>query len=351
MTPWQRNIKNKITKLFSWEYWPMSVVYFPAGIYYIYLSIRAKSFFFFSASNPTIETGGMFFESKSKIFELIPKEFLPKTILITEHTSQSEMLIEYSAAGFTFPVVAKPDRGERGWGVSIINSIDELLEYKKHHPIDFQIQEYIDYPVELSVFYYRSPNDVNGIITSVTSKELLAVLGDGKSSIQQLVEKMPRALLQYDILHKQFGDKWNYILPLNQKKVLVPYGNHVRGALFLDFCHEIVESLINVFDMLSKRIEGFYFGRYDLKCKSIDDLKRGVNFKIVELNGAGAEPAHIYQPGFSFLKAQKVIINHFKMMFDASVKNNKKGVRYLTYKEYKELKKSEKLYKMKVTSL
>ncbi len=348
MTPLQRNIKNRITKLTHWEYWPMNVVYLPAAFYYLYLSIKAKSLFFFSASNPSIETGGMFFESKSKIFDILPKEYLPKTIKISDADSQQELLNHFNRNEFNFPIIVKPDRGERGWGVTIVNSIDELLAYKLSHPIDFQLQEYIDYPIELSIFYFRSPKNEKGILTSITQKELLSVTGDGTSTIEQLIEQKPRALLQYNVLEKQFRSEWNFVLPLGEKKVLVPYGNHVRGALFNDYCHIIDEQLTTVFDEISKKIDGFYFGRYDLRCNSIEELKQGKKIKIVELNGAGAEPAHIYQPGFSFWKAQHVILSHFKMMYEAAKENNKMGTPYMTYQEYKDLKIAEKNYKMKV---
>jgi len=75
-------LRRYFIKATSWEYWPMWLVYFPVSFYYIFLAIKARSFFFFSASNPTIETGGMFFESKWKIFELIPKNYFPTTIYI-----------------------------------------------------------------------------------------------------------------------------------------------------------------------------------------------------------------------------------------------------------------------------
>ena len=95
-------------KTTSWEYWPMWIVYFPVSFYYIYLSIKARSFFFFSASNPTIETGGMFFESKWKIFELIPQQYFPTTIYINENESLKTVINKISKAKILYPIIA-PD--------------------------------------------------------------------------------------------------------------------------------------------------------------------------------------------------------------------------------------------------
>jgi hypothetical protein len=127
-------------KTFSWEYWPIWVVYFPVSFYYLYLALKARSLFFFSAANPSIETGGMFFESKWKIFELIPKEYYPKTILIEAHETVEEIQQKIINHKIDFPFITKPDRGERGWGVQKINNFQELQAYKGIAHIDFLIQ-------------------------------------------------------------------------------------------------------------------------------------------------------------------------------------------------------------------
>lgn len=332
-------------KLRSWEYWPMWVVYFPLGFYYTYLAIRARSFFFFSASNPSIETGGMFFESKWSIFKLMPKHYFPKTILVDKEYDLQMIEANMVAANIGFPVIAKPDRGERGWCVKKIHSLAELVQYKTNTNIPFLVQSYIDYPVELSVFYYRHPSSAKGTITSITYKKLLSVIGDGFSTIEVLMRKNDRAFLQYQRLKKDNHIDFNEVLPLGEERVLVPYGNHVLGTMFINFNHIIDEALIHSIDTISKNIQGFYFGRFDLRCASIDDLKQGKNFAILELNGAGAEPAHIYHPGFSFIEAQKVLMQHFRMLFDAARANQQAGIPFMSYQAYKHTKQLEKAFK------
>lgn len=338
-------------KFFNWEYWPMWVVYFPASFYFIYVCLKARSFFFFSAANPSIETGGMFFESKWKIFELIPKQYYPVTIYVDAADDLQSTMQKMTAAGIEFPVIVKPDRGERGWCVKKINNIVELEAYKKIIAIPFLLQAYADYPLEFSIFYYRHPNSDKGNVTSVTLKKLLSVTGDGTSTIEQLIERNDRAFLQSVTLKQNEQINFSRVLENGQEEILVPYGNHVRGAMFLDYNHIVDEQLINTFDTVSKSIEGFYFGRYDLRCASIEDLKQGKNFAILELNGAGAEPAHIYQPGFSFFKAQKVIIAHYKMMYRAAKENKKKGFEYMSFSLFKEIRSMEKKHKQKQEDL
>ena len=340
---WARRI---YIKFFNWEYWPMWLVYFPSIFYFLYLSLKARSFCFFSAANPSIETGGMIFESKWDIFKLIPKEYYPCTILIEANRPIDDVIASMKLASLSFPVIAKPDKGERGWCVAILQNKTDLKNYISDHPIDFLIQQYINYPVELSVFYYRNPNEACGIITSVTGKEYLKVTGNGVSNLYELIMANDRAFLK---INKPLQLCNFYKIPEKGKdEILVPFGNHSRGAMFLDCCSIIDEELTATFNKISKQIQGFYFGRFDLKCRSISDLKKGQYFSILELNGSGAEPSHIYQPGFSFFKAQKVITGHYRMMYEAAKENNKRGVPYMSLKSFSAVRAAEKIHKKKV---
>ena len=67
----KKSIRRFLIQLISWEYWPIWATYLPASLYYSYLSLRAGSPFFFSAANPSIENGGMFFESKKNVYAQI----------------------------------------------------------------------------------------------------------------------------------------------------------------------------------------------------------------------------------------------------------------------------------------
>src|SRR5580693_8965573 len=83
----KRHIHTFFIRLFNWEYWPAKLVYIPVMVYYLILSVKARSFFYYSASNPSIETGGMFAESKWKVLKLIPRNYYPDTVLIPAKTN------------------------------------------------------------------------------------------------------------------------------------------------------------------------------------------------------------------------------------------------------------------------
>lgn len=332
---------NFIIRLTAWEYWPFGIVQFPLFIYWLWLSLRARSVLFFSASNPTIVLGGMFGESKHDVLNLIPERYKPKAVLVKAPAKKETVLRMINDHGLTFPVIFKPDLGERGFMVKKIASEEQIDSYMQALKKDFLIQEFLDLPVELGVFYTRFPEESEGHVTSVVIKDMLTVTGDGKSTLEQLIRDKPRAKLQWPKLKVTHSQLLNSILPAGEQFVLNSIGNHSLGTTFVNGEHLINANLSKTFDKISKQIDGFYFGRYDLRCASIEDLYEG-KIKIMELNGCGAEPAHIYHPGFSLWKALGILFTHWKNIFRISMQNHKKGVPFTSYKEGKAIYKKFK---------
>jgi len=143
---------NFFTRLTNWEYWPFSLIYFPVSFYWIWLIIKARSLFFFTASNPSIEFGGMLGESKFDIFKIINPSLQPKTIFSPPDRPYEHILATLRSTEMDFPLIAKPDVGERGWMVEKINNELELKKYLENTKVNLLLQEYIDLPVELDVF-------------------------------------------------------------------------------------------------------------------------------------------------------------------------------------------------------
>ncbi|RIV23978.1 hypothetical protein DYU11_13525 [Fibrisoma montanum] len=320
-------------RLRHWEYWPFAVVYFPIFIYHLWLSIKARSLFFFSAANPSIETGGLLGESKIDILDLISDEFKPKTLFVPADTHINDVFAQIDAHGLTFPLIAKPNVGERGWRVEKLEHWEDLVNYCQGSPVDFLIQEYVDEPLELGVFYYRFPGQVQGVISSIVQKAFLTIRGNGQNCIEELIMQNERAILQLPALTAKYGHRFHEIPAPGEVITLVPIGNHSKGTTFLDANHLITPGLTRVFDRISAPIDGFYYGRYDLRTRSMADLYAGRHIRVMELNGAGAEPAHIYQPGFSIWEAWNVLVSHWRVLYDISRENHRRGVAYMTLSE------------------
>ncbi len=328
-----KKLKLKFHKITHWEYWSFDIVYIPMYLVWMYYAAKARSFFFFNASNPSIKNAGFLMESKKEIYDILPKEYIPKTILFKYGTSAEDVLKVIESSNISFPCIAKPDIGAKGQAVQKIEEPADIVAYLAKICMNFLIQEFIDLPYEVGIFYCRLPDEQKGKITGIVAKEFLIVKGDGVSSITSLLMKNPRHFLQLGALEKIYGNDLNKVLEKDEQKNLVPYGNHARGAKFVDVSFWADEKFNNSFDLFCKQVPEFYYGRLDVMYNTLEELKEGKNFKVIELNGAGSEPTHIYDPKHSVFFAWKEIARHFKILYNISIKNHKRGYPYLTNKE------------------
>ena len=313
-------------RLLNWEYWPSFIIYIPVFFLFLYYALRSRTLFFFARANPAIETGGMMGESKSRILSQVPEKWKPQTLFISHESSFDEVKDNFKASGLTFPIIAKPDVGERGFLVAKIENEEAFEVYCKKIRADFLVQEYIDLPLELSVLHYRFPSKKQGEITSICIKELLTVTGDGRSTIRELMEAYPRAKLQLQRLLPELGKTASRVPEAGEEVTLEPIGNHVRGTLFRDANHRINSEITEAFDRINHSLEGIYFCRYDLRCRDWETLAKCEEVKILEINGVAGEPAHIYDPDNSIWNAYRDLFRHWNIIYRISREQQKNGV-------------------------
>jgi len=283
-------------------------------------------------------------ESKYEVLTRVPDFLKPQTILIKFPTSTEEIERKIEESKLAFPLIFKPDLGERGWLVRRVDNLKDVENYLSEIKIDFIIQEFIDLPFEFGVYYVRFPSEENGSVNSITAKEFLYVQGDGRKTLQELIFENDRAMLQWESLKEKYKNQLDAVLPNGKKEVLVSIGNHCLGTKFFNGNHLITSQLCESFDRISKNIDGFYFGRYDLRCASFEDLEKG-KVKIVELNGCGAEPSHIYHPGASLWSGIDDLITHWQNLYRVSKENHQRGVAYLSFQEGRSIYKKFKALK------
>ena len=280
-----------------------------------------------------MKNGGFIMDSKIEIYEIIPQKYYPETEFIKEKTSFDVVKQILEKSTIKFPLIAKPDMGLRGSAVKKIDNLEQLENYNSKANFDYLIQKLIPFENEVGIFYIRFPHEKKGRITGIVAKELLEVVGDGTSTIQELVKQNPRFELQLDTLRRDLGTSLNDVLGKGEKRNLVPLGNHCRGAKFIDASYLISDKLTRVINKVCLQIPEFYFGRMDLMYNNWEELEDGKNFELIELNGAASEPTHIYDPKHSIFFAWKVLLQHIKYMYKISDENNKRGFPFLTHKE------------------
>ena len=272
-------------------------------------------------------------EPKKEMYDLLPQEYYPTTfnILPTDNFEIVQQKINHFQ--IEYPLIVKPEIGGQGILFRKIDDENELQLYHRLVPVEYIIQRMVNYPLEVSVFYIRHPNEKKGRITGFLHKIPLHVLGNGKDTLEKLVYMHPKAAKRKAEVKSKHKENWNRVIENGEKYILSYAANHNRGAHFVDLKNEIDQQLVEVFDNISLRIGDFFYGRYDIMCNSIEELKKGKNFSILEYNGCGAEPNHFYDTGYTLGGAYREILLHWKALHQISEYNRSTGIQPWPYKK------------------
>jgi hypothetical protein len=241
----------------------------------------------------------------------------------------TDALRKIEAVGLAFPFVAKPDMGCRGVGVRQIRNEAELAAYIADFPVDRRIvfQELVDHEAEAGIFYVRKPNQARGRIVSVTLKYFPYVYGDGRSTLRELIEGDRRAGPLRHIYLPRHRDRLDMVLRPGEPFRIAFAGSHSRGTIFRNGNAYITEAMTDAFDTIAQDVKEFYFGRFDVRFTSIADLQAGRNFRIVEINGAGAEATHIWDRNTTLSEAYVALMRQYAAMWEIGAANARRGYR------------------------
>lgn len=306
------------------EYWPWWMLVAPIWPLWAWFMLRTRNLTWFTAVNPGMEDSGFLGESKIKILDSIAEQYKPKTIFIEVGQELPDKILD-------FPFIAKPDIGGRGRKIRIITTQAAFEAYHQEVGEDYMIQTIIPYDVEFGVFYIRMPWQSKGEIVSLSQKEFLHVKGDGKSTLKELMQLDYRSVQQIERL-ETYQDL-SVILPEGKTQLLEPIGNHCRGTIFRDKGDLISTTLCEVFDNISQQIDGFYYGRFDLRTKSFEDMLAGKHIYILELNGLTSDAAHIFDPNARLRDAMRVQISNCIKSYKIARYNLKQGAKTTPIKE------------------
>jgi hypothetical protein len=315
-----------------WEFWPPYIFYPPVVGYVIWLMLKHRGATVFTAANPAIPGGGFIGESKAEILRELENSrgYLPQWELIEASLAVEDRIKQ--AKKFVvdhqldFPIILKPDAGQRGSGVGVIKSEAELEAYLSRAKVDTLIQEYAA-GEEFGVFYYRYPDQPQGRIFAITEKRFPSVVGDGESTLERLILNDGRAICMARFLLKKHADRLWETPRAGQRVQLVEIGTHCRGAVFLDGGWVKTDELEAAIDRICRGYEGFYFGRFDIRATNLEDLKLGRNFKVIELNGVTSEATSIYDPKNSVFAAYRILFEQWRIAFEIGAQNRARGAK------------------------
>jgi RimK-like ATP-grasp domain len=272
-----------------------------------------------TAANPGIPDGGTVGESKFDILSKLPADCVIPALLVpsgrvAERVARVHKHIE--STRWDFPVVVKPDVGQRGAGVKLARNMADVKTYLSQVADPVVVQPYHPGPFEAGVFYYRLPGRPTGWILSITDKHFPVIVGDGVSTVEELIWAHPRYRLQADTFLARHSDSLERVPDFGERLPLGMAGNHCQGTLFLDGRHLITPALERRIDEIARTFDGFFVGRFDIRYADLERFRAGTDLAIVELNGATAESTNIYDPHTTLIAAYRQLFRHFDRLFN-----------------------------------
>lgn len=322
-------LKVKAARLARWEFWPAWAFYPPVVAYIAVRSLRSPHLTAFTAANPGILASGFIGETKHEALDPLQThapEYVAEFIRVPAHVPRNRQLalLREFVGGSGYPVVCKPDIGQRGRGVAVIRSEAQAKAWLGSAAGDVIVQRYVG-GLEFGVFVYRDPKTARVELLSIVRKCFPQVTGDGQRTLAQLIRDDARARLIAPQLWQRFATRLNEVPEAGAVIPLVEIGAHSRGSLFLDGNDLKTERLRATMSAILDAVPGYHFGRIDLRCPDEDALRAGQGLKVMEMNGVTAESAHIYNPGTPLLEGWKTMIHQWRLAIEIGEANIARG--------------------------
>lgn len=325
----------RIARWRRWEFWPGPIFYTPVVFYIALRVLLTGQLTRFTAVNPGIShAGGLIGEGKCETLDplalampgfVAPFERVGAELPPADRVRRALAFAARQAR--PWPLVLKPDRGERGRGVRIAHSEAAVVDYFQRLHVPVIVQAFAP-GAEFGLFYVQRPGQA-GDLVSLTEKRLLSLKGNGQQTLGELILDHPRARLLAPMLFERFAERLDDVPATDERIPIADVGSHCRGALFIDGSELRTPALVERVRELAAAMPGFEFGRFDVRARSRESLAAGEDFQVIEVNGASSEPAHVYHPGTPLMTGLRAFFGIWRDMMDIGTANAQKGVEWV----------------------
>jgi hypothetical protein len=317
-----------VTRWRRWEFWPTWAVYPPVVAWLVVQAVRHGGVRPITAANPGLEDGGLVGESKHAIQSLLPAPLAVPSGAIEPgavRVRASSLFQLMRDHGWRYPIVLKPDVGQRGAGVRKISDAAAAWHYLLQYPQRAVVQPWHPGPYEAGLFYARHPDESHGRIVSITDKIFPVVEGDGRATLAELIDRHPRFRRQAATFRRRHADRLATIPRAGERWRLAEVGNHCQGTLFLDGRALWTPALEARVDAIARAVPGFFIGRFDVRYADVGRFRAGEDLRVIELNGVTAEPTDIYDPSRSLASAYAALFDQWRRVFEIGAANLRRG--------------------------
>jgi hypothetical protein len=304
----------------------------PMVAQWVWLSLRHGSFALPAAANPAITAGGMVGEGKAEYFRIMGAHALSYTADFANFENCEVHALQAAEeamheAGLEYPLIVKPDIGWCGFGVRLVRDRAELRLYLAHYPVreNIILQRFIAFEGEAGLYYIRHPGEERGKLVGILLRSFPRVVGDGIRSVAALIAAHPRVRrLGQDGLSEPCCNPSYIPRPAEIVRVSITGSTRV-GGLYNDASCLITQELDAAIDAIAKDMTSLHVARFDIRYESLGALRSGRAFKIIEVNGAGSEAVHAWDPKYSLFEAYKIVFEKQRVVFAIGAAMRQRG--------------------------
>ncbi len=347
----RQRLKADLARMRRIEFWPMWLFYLPLVPYFICLMLRYRGPMTFTCINPGIPAGGgVVGESKWLILRglgarrdlLLHAVFAPAGPTPEERAARVIEAVRTDSELGGYPVILKPDSGERGHGLRLAHDDADVLDFFQSMTRDALVQRFHPGPHEVGILWRRTPrngtplDECPGGIFSITRKRFPVIEGDGRRTLELLIWDHPRYRMQADVFLKRHEDQSDRVLELGETMRLGVAGNHCQGTMFFDGADLITPELSRAIGEIAQSFVNpetggrLDYGRFDVRYATEEGLRAGRDLAVIELNGTMSESTNMYDPAKSAWWTYSVLFAQWRTMFRLGALRRRQGQRPMT---------------------
>ncbi len=323
---------------------PAVVFRFPLLLHWIGLALRHRSIALPCLANPGLATGGLWGESKAECLRAVAaaqRGAIADFVVMRRRADASTLNFDHARAlrlvadaGMRFPLVAKPDIGRDGFGVRLIEDAPGLRRYLAAFPggAKLILQRYVPWAGEAAVNYARMPGE-GGRILSLTLKYFPHVVGDGSAMLRDLIRRDRRLArhaplyLGHDPGHLGHARAALDRVPDHGEIVrLALVGSRRSGAIHRDAIMLVTPALEARIAAIVDSMAQVHYGRIALRFGSLEALRRGEDFAIIDISGIGGDADDAWDPSLPLRETYRRLFARQRLLFAIGERNRAGGL-------------------------
>jgi hypothetical protein len=279
-----------------------------------------------AAANPGMPDGGLVGESKFDILTTLPRRWTVPSARIESGALETRLRAVaafWEQPAVAFPLILKPDVGQRGSGVRKVSSMAEAAAYLRDAAYPVVAQPWHPGPFEAGIFYWRHPEAERGQIFSITDKVFPEISGDGVRSSRRW-SAHPRFARQAPVFRDDMppcvGACWH---PANDSR----WARSATTARARCSGAGRTSGPRRSMPVSTTSHAGFGLLHRALR-RAIQRPGRfmaGEDLAIIELNGVTAEPTDVYDPDRSVTSAYRSLFEQWRLVFEIGAANRRRG--------------------------